>query len=161
MMAGEKGYTPLEKIGCALLFATGKFCSYLLPRRFTIISMEDTFLYALKHVVTSARTSKWLTQLREFDYIITTKHTTRASLADTLTHRVFEKKVKLPKPPSDEAKVMTLKDAYTLHFDGAFRRILGRAAACIVIADPFGNKVHQEGLHLPEAPTMKQSMQHW
>ena len=46
-----------------------------------------------------------------------------------------------------------MENAYTLLFDGAFKRALGRAAAGIVITDPLGNKVHQEGMHLLEAKT--------
>ena len=44
-----------------------------------------------------------------------------------------------------------MENAYTLHFFGAFKRALGRAAVGIVITDPLGNKVLQEGMHLPEA----------
>ena len=47
MTANEKNYTPLEQAVCALMFATNRFCSYLLPKIFTIISLEDTFPYAL------------------------------------------------------------------------------------------------------------------
>ena len=79
------------------------------------------------------------------------EHTTKASLADILTHGVFEKKIRVPKPPASEEKVTHMEDAYTLHFDSAFKIILGKAAAGIVIADPLNNKIHQEGIHLPEA----------
>ena len=78
-------------------------------------------------------------------------------MADILTHRVFEKKIRAPKPPPSEEKVTHLEDAYTLHFDGAFKRILGRAIAGIVITDPLGNKIHQEGIHLPQAKSNNES----
>ena len=128
MTVGEKNYTPLEQAVCALMFATTRFRSYLLPRRFTIISVEDTFLYALQHMGMSARISKWLTQVQGFDYTITTEHTTRASLADILTHRVYERKVRVPRQPTSDTPPPPppLRDAHTLHFDGAYKRKLGR-----------------------------------
>ena len=43
----EKEYTPMEKKVLALMFATQRFRSYLLPRHFVIITMEDTFTYVL------------------------------------------------------------------------------------------------------------------
>ena len=64
---------------------------------------------------------------------------------------MFERKVRASKPLASEEKVAHLEDAYTLHFDGAFRSILGKVVACIVIIDPLSNKIHQEGIHLPEA----------
>ena len=133
------------------MFATVHFCPYLLPKKFTIISVEDTFPYALQHASTSARISKWVSRLQEFEFTVTTKHTTRASMVDILTHRVFEKNIRAPKPPTSEEKVTHLEDAYTLHFNGTFKRIMGKAATCIVIVDLLGNKIHQEGIHLPEA----------
>ena len=47
MTTNEKTYKPLEQAVCALTFATNQFHSYLLPKRFTIIFVEDTFPYAL------------------------------------------------------------------------------------------------------------------
>ena len=43
MREGEKNYSQIEQVVCALMFATTRFRSYLLPRKFTIISTEDTF----------------------------------------------------------------------------------------------------------------------
>ena len=63
MKTTEKEYTPVEKMVLALMFATQKFRSYLLPRHFVIITMEDTFTYVLRHMDVSARISKWIVQL--------------------------------------------------------------------------------------------------
>ena len=95
------------------MFAMVRFCPYLLPKKFTIISVDDTFPYALQHASTSARISKWVSRLQEFEFTVTTENTTRASLVDILTHRVFEEKIKVPKPPASEEKVTHLEDAYT------------------------------------------------
>ena len=91
MTIREKKYSPLEQTICALMFATVRFCPYLLPKKFTIISIDDTFPYTLQHASTFARISKWVSKLQEFEFTVTTEHTTRASLVDILTHRVFEK----------------------------------------------------------------------
>ena len=64
---------------------------------------------------------------------------------------MFERKVRASKPLASEEKVAHLEDAYTLHFDGAFKRSLGRAVVGIVITDPFGKKIYQQGIHLLEA----------
>ena len=63
MIIGEKKFSPLEQAICALMFATMCFCSYLLPRKFTIILVEDTFPYALQHARTFARILKLVSRL--------------------------------------------------------------------------------------------------
>ena len=70
----------------ALMFATQRFRLYLLPRHFIIITMEDTFPHVLQHMDVSARISKWIVQLQEFDYIVMVEEPTRAALAGILTH---------------------------------------------------------------------------
>ena len=66
----EKAYTEVEKMVLALMFATQRFRSYLLPRHFIIITMEDTFPHVLQHMDVSARISKWIVHLEEFDYTV-------------------------------------------------------------------------------------------
>ena len=51
-----------------------------------IITMEDTFTYVLQHMDVSARIAKWIVQLQEFDYTVMVEESTRAALADILTH---------------------------------------------------------------------------
>ena len=58
MKTTEKEYTLVEKKVLALMFSTQRLCSYLLPRHFLIITMEDTFTYVLQHMDVSARISK-------------------------------------------------------------------------------------------------------
>ena len=45
-----------------------------------------------KHMDVSAKISKWIVQLQEFDYTIMVEESTRAALADILTHQFKEKK---------------------------------------------------------------------
>ena len=94
MKPTEKAYTDVEKMVLALMFATQRFWSYLLPRHFIIITMEDIFPYVLQHMDVFARISKWIMQLQEFDYTIMVEESTRAALAGILTHQFRKKKEK-------------------------------------------------------------------
>ena len=76
----------------ALVFATQRFRAYLLPRHFIIITMEESFPHILQHMDVSARISKWVVQLQEFDYTVMVEESTRAALDDILTHQFKEKK---------------------------------------------------------------------
>ena len=107
------------------MFATQRFWAYLLPRHFVIITEEDIFPHILQHMDVSARISKWIAQLQEFDYTVMVEESTRAALAGILTHQFKEKKQKkeakstpLPPPPP----VKEIEQAFSLYFDGAFRR---------------------------------------
>ena len=86
MKTAEKEYTLVEKKVLALMFATQRFRSYLLPRHFVIITMEDTFTYVLQHMDVSARISKWIVQLQEFDNTVMVEESTQAALVDILTY---------------------------------------------------------------------------
>ena len=87
----EKAYTAVEKIVLALVFATQRFRAYLLPRHFVIITIEDTFPHVLQHMDVSARISKWIVQLQEFDYMVMVEESTQAALADILTLQFKER----------------------------------------------------------------------
>ena len=127
MTVGEKNYIPIKQVVCALMFTITQFCSYLLPQKFTIISIKETSPYAIQHSGTLARISKWVTQLQEFEYNVATKHLTRANLENLLTQRVCDRTKKAPKEPKQDIQDTPLKNAYSLHFDDAFKRGLGRA----------------------------------
>ena len=47
MTGAEKDYNSSEKMVLALMFAMRKFRSYLLPEKFTILTLEETFLTLL------------------------------------------------------------------------------------------------------------------
>ena len=51
-----------------------------------VITIEDSFPYVLQHMDVSTRISKWIVQLQEFDYTIMVEESTRAALANILTH---------------------------------------------------------------------------
>ncbi|MCO5560544.1 hypothetical protein L7F22_014159 [Adiantum nelumboides] len=50
----EKDYIAIEQMVMALMFAVGRFRSYLLPKKFVILKVEDTFPLVLQHMDVSA-----------------------------------------------------------------------------------------------------------
>ncbi|MCO5574642.1 hypothetical protein L7F22_028431 [Adiantum nelumboides] len=60
MTSLEKDYTVIEQMVMALMFVVGRFRSYLLPNKFVILTIEDTFPLVLQHMDVSARISKWI-----------------------------------------------------------------------------------------------------
>ncbi|MCO5571729.1 hypothetical protein L7F22_025477 [Adiantum nelumboides] len=60
----EKDYTVIEQMVMALMFAVGRFRSYLLPKKFVILTVEDTFPLVLQHMDVSTRISKWKVKVK-------------------------------------------------------------------------------------------------
>ncbi|MCO5603615.1 hypothetical protein L7F22_057766 [Adiantum nelumboides] len=97
----------------------------------------------------SARISKWLVRLQEFEYTVQVENTTQASLAGLLTHRCHEKELKVkPTMVKVEEEVSKLGGAHSLYFDGAYKRKVDKAAVGVVIYDEEGRKVFGKGLML-------------
>ncbi|MCO5572617.1 hypothetical protein L7F22_026375 [Adiantum nelumboides] len=150
MTTTEKDYTTVEHMVMALMFAIGKFRPYLLPKKFVILTLEENFPLVLQHMDVSARMSKWLVCLQEFEYTVQVENSTRASLAGLLTHRCYEKKLKVkPTMVKVEEKVSKLGEAHSLYFDGAYKRkVDNKAAVGVVIYDEEGRKVFGKELML-------------
>ncbi|MCO5592398.1 hypothetical protein L7F22_046401 [Adiantum nelumboides] len=97
----------------------------------------------------SSKISKWVLELQEYEYTFIVEDSTRASLADVLTYKVKEKKItpkaqgKLDFSPQGE-----LEDAYTLLFDGAYRRQRNKAAGGFVILNEEKKEVLKKGIQL-------------
>lgn len=91
MLAAEKGYTSIEQMVLSLMFALKRFRPYLLARKFVVITVDHTFPHVMKHMETSARISKWIVQMQEFDYTFLVEDSTRACLAD-VPPTIFMKK---------------------------------------------------------------------
>ena len=143
----EKEFLEVEKWMLALIYACKKFRSFLLPHHFVIITSMSLLPYVLQHVSISARIAKWALLLAEFDFEVKLESTMRAELADLLTFRETfyeEDLVKLqnalPEP--------NMEDAFTLLFDGAFRKATNIAVGGIILKDPQGERVRSEGITL-------------
>ncbi|MCO5587812.1 hypothetical protein L7F22_041764 [Adiantum nelumboides] len=149
MTQGQKGYTDIEQLVFSLIVAIRKFMSYLLPKPFIILTLEHNLPYAIQHMSISSKISKWVLELQEYEYTFIVEDSTRASLADVLTYKVKEKKitpktqVKLDLSPQGE-----LEDAYTLLFDGAYRRQSNKAAGGFVILNEEKKEVLKKGIQL-------------
>ncbi|MCO5596643.1 hypothetical protein L7F22_050711 [Adiantum nelumboides] len=149
MTQGQKGYTDIEQLVFSLIVAIRKFRSYLLPKPFIILTLEHNIPYAIQHMSISSKISKWVLELQEYEYTFIVEDSTRASLADVLTYKVKEKKItpkaqgKLDFSPQGE-----LKDAYTLLFDGAYRRQRNKAAGGFVILNEEKKEVLKKGIQL-------------
>ncbi|MCO5608735.1 hypothetical protein L7F22_062950 [Adiantum nelumboides] len=144
MMTGpEKGYTPVEHIVLALMFATQKFRPYFLPMKLVILTMEEVFPYVLQHMDVSSRISKWLIRLQELEYTVQVESSTQASLAGILTHRHFEKKVK---PQGEEVlplpEPVKLEEAHSLYFDGTYKRTIDKAVVAGMVKDHETSYMH-------------------
>ena len=79
------------------------------------------------------------------------EESTRAALANILTHQFKEKKERketknLPQPLPPPVK--EIEQAFALYFDGAYRRKEGKAAAGIVVFNPAKEKVMERGMVL-------------
>ncbi|MCO5583604.1 hypothetical protein L7F22_037517 [Adiantum nelumboides] len=149
MTTAEKDYTVVEHMVMALMFAIGKFRPYILPKKFVILTLEENFPFVLQHMDVSARNSKWLVRLQEFKYTVQVENSTRASLAGLLTHRCYEKKLKVkPTMVKVEEEVSKLGEAHSLYFDVAYKRKVDKAAVGVVIYDKEGRKVFGKGLML-------------
>ena len=99
----------------------------------------------------SARISKWIVLLQEFDYTVMVEESTRAALAGILTHQYQEKKhkreTKSPLAPPPQP-LKEIEQAFALYFDGAYKRKEGRAAAGMVVFNPIIEKVMERGIEL-------------
>ena len=70
VMGAKKGYNGSEQMVLALMFAISKFWSYLLLRKFVILTLKENFPTLLQHMDGSLRIAKWLLRLQEFECTI-------------------------------------------------------------------------------------------
>ncbi|MCO5552619.1 hypothetical protein L7F22_006134 [Adiantum nelumboides] len=135
----EKDYTEAECMMLALIFAVRKFRSYLLPKPFVILTAETLFPWVSSQMTLSSRISKWTIEFQEFQYSfkVLVEDSVRAQLAGILTYKVHERDItmsevkSLPVPPPK-----SIPNAFTLFFDGAFRKAIGKAGGGLVLFDP-------------------------
>ena len=79
------------------------------------------------------------------------EESTREALADILTYQFREKKEKRESKSSSPLLPLPLTEieqAFSLYFDGAYKRNEGRAATGIVLFNPLKEKVMERGMVL-------------
>ena len=96
MNVAEKGYTNAELMMLALIFAVRKFRSYLLPKPFVILTVENLFPWVSSQMSISSRITKWVMELQEFQYSFKVEESVRAQLAGILTYIVHEREIEVP-----------------------------------------------------------------
>ncbi|MCO5586666.1 hypothetical protein L7F22_040608 [Adiantum nelumboides] len=97
----------------------------------------------------SPRISKWLMELQSYEYTFKVENSVRAQLVGILTYRLHEKVIKVPNVrPLPPPPPKVLSNAYTLFFDGAFRRATGKAGGGLVLVNPEGEVVMKEQVTL-------------
>ncbi|MCO5576269.1 hypothetical protein L7F22_030078 [Adiantum nelumboides] len=88
-------------------------------------------------------------ELQSYEYTFKVKTSVRAQLAGILTYRLHEKVIKVPNVrPLPPPPPKVLSNAYTLFFDGAFRRATGKAGGGLVLVSPEGEVVMKEQVTL-------------
>ena len=74
------------------------------------------------------------------------EESTRAALADILTHQFKEKKESKNSPPPPPLSLKEIEQAFALYFDGAYKRKEGRSTVGIVVFNPLKEKVMERGM---------------
>ncbi|MCO5594222.1 hypothetical protein L7F22_048248 [Adiantum nelumboides] len=88
-------------------------------------------------------------ELQSYEYTFKVENSVRAQLAGILTYQLHEKVIKvpnvrpLPPPPSK-----VLSNAYTLFFDGVFRRATRKVGGGLVLVNPEGEVIMKEHVTL-------------
>ncbi|MCO5569095.1 hypothetical protein L7F22_022802 [Adiantum nelumboides] len=145
----EKGYSEAELMMLSLIFAVRKFRSYLLTKPFVILTSENLLPWVSSQMTTSPRISKWLMELQSYEYTFKVENSVRAQLAGILTYRLHEKVIKVPNVrPLPPPPPKVISNAYTLFFDGAFRRATGKAGGGLVLVNQEGEVVMKEQVTL-------------
>ncbi|MCO5581716.1 hypothetical protein L7F22_035605 [Adiantum nelumboides] len=155
----EKGYSKAESMMLSLIFVVRRFRSYLLTKPFVILTFENLLPWVSSQMTMSPRISKWLMELQSYKYTFKVENSVRAQLAGILTYQLHEKVIKVPnvKPlPPPPPKV--LSNAYTLFFDGAFRRATGKARGGFVLVNPKAEVVMKEQVTLDGSTSNNEAM---
>ncbi|MCO5579987.1 hypothetical protein L7F22_033854 [Adiantum nelumboides] len=82
--------------------------------------------------------------------IFAVEDSVRAQFAGILTYKVHERDIKVPEVKSlPLPPPKSIPNAFTLFFDGAFRKATGKAGGGLVLLDPNGEVVIKENVKLP------------
>ena len=87
MLAYEEKYSPLEKIGLALVWATQKFRHYMLAFKVLLIARMDLLKYQMEKPMQDRKIAKWVLLLSKFDIkYLTQKSIEGKEIANHLAH---------------------------------------------------------------------------
>ncbi|MCO5562091.1 hypothetical protein L7F22_015717 [Adiantum nelumboides] len=141
-----------DSIGVVLMQKDDSFMRpiYFISRMMTTAEKDYTMV---EHMVMALMfaVGKFRPYLLPKKFVILTlvEKSTRASLAGLLTHRCYEKKLKVkPTMVKVEEEVSKFGEAHSLYFDDAYKRKVDKAVVGVVIYDEEGRKVFGKGLML-------------
>ncbi|MCO5551391.1 hypothetical protein L7F22_004894 [Adiantum nelumboides] len=122
--------------------------SYVLTKPFVILTSKNLLPWVSSQMTMSSRISKWLMELQSYEYTFKVENSVRAQLAGILTYQLHEKVIKVPNVRPSPPPPKVLSNAYTLFFDGAFRRATGKLGGGLVLVNPEGEVVMKEQVTL-------------
>lgn len=150
---GEQAYTEAEQWVMALIFACRKFKIHLIGSKFFVITTNNLLPEVVLHLKPGKRIMKWILELQEYEFEFKIDHTSRSTLAEVLVNKGED----LPTYPriakEETSNEPNLRDAFTLWFDGAYRRVLSKGSGGVVIQDPFGKIVFTHAYDLEDVHT--------
>ena len=153
MGPGEMAYTEAEQWVLALIFACRKFKIYLIGRKFFVITANNLLPEVVLHLKPGKRIMKWVLELQEYEFEFKIDHTSRSTLAEILVNKGEDVPV-YPKIVRGELAIEPLlENAFTLWFDGAYRRVLKKGSGGVVIQDPMGKIIFTHAYDLEDVHT--------
>ncbi|KAK8703732.1 hypothetical protein V6N13_047378 [Hibiscus sabdariffa] len=137
----EAKYSPVEKLCCALVWATKRLRQYMLYHTTWLISRLDPLEYMMEAPALSGRLARWQMLLSEFDILYVSRKAVKGSaIADFLASRVSDDYESLDYnfPDEDLLNISHLEESNTkkswvLYFDGA-SNFLGRGIGAMLIS---------------------------
>jgi len=135
----ESRYTVIEKLCCALVWATKRLRHYMLYHTTLLISKVDPLRYICDKPYLSSRIARWQVLLSEYDIVYVTRKAVKGSaIADHLADNVVEDYEPLDFDFPDE-NVLSIAgekektDWWTMFFDGAVN-VYGNGAGVMIIS---------------------------
>ncbi|KAK9029881.1 hypothetical protein V6N11_031323 [Hibiscus sabdariffa] len=137
----EAKYSPVEKLCCALAWATRRLRQYMLYHTTWLISKLDPLKYMMEAPALSGRLARWQMLLSEFDILYVSRKAVKGSaIADFIASRASDdyEPLNYDFPDEDLMNVSNLeegdvKDSWVLYFDGASNSI-GRGVGAVLIS---------------------------
>ncbi|KAK8695024.1 hypothetical protein V6N13_072566 [Hibiscus sabdariffa] len=145
----EAKYPPIQKLCCALVWATKRLRQYMLYHTTWLISKLDPLKFLMEAPALTGRTTRWQMLLSEFDIVYVSQKAVKGSaIADFLASRtsVGYEPLNFDFPDEDLMCIMEGKEeslgpsSWRLYFDGA-SNALGRGIGAVLIS--------LENVHLP------------
>ncbi|XP_023912147.1 uncharacterized protein LOC112023749 [Quercus suber] len=119
MLAYEEKYSPLEKTGVALVWATRKLRRYMLAFKVLLIARMDPLKYLIEKLLQDGKIAKWVLLLSKFDIkYMTQKFVKGRAIADHLAHCSPEEAEEIQGDFPNEDIMGIEVESWKMYFDG-------------------------------------------